>query len=766
MPNRPSTVARPAPAAPRLVAFAAAWLYAAAAWAQAPAADLPRLAEAGDFGQVAATLKADDARAADPAVAALLREIDRYEAAAAERTKERQEAIDKARGRMNEAAAKGRLLEAVFATIDAHSLSTDKPAFLAEPAVAELVRKVEDEAKRAEDTGDWLEALNFYRALNLLFDDHGHYRDATRRAAKHVRVLRYYAPKELERLLELEKQRRAQLDAQDKAAAAAAEAAQPNVAEQKNQAIEEAPKPVEDEPINLQGEDWQARLKGIEVAMLRQTLAQAARRHIADRGYTPLVRGALHSLKVLCESRGLEATFPAFADAAKVQQFAAFVREQAAVLDQPNKRLNFLDAATLVDKVMVVNDKTLQLPESVIVYEMTEGATDTLDDFSAVIWPDERENFSRNTQGRFFGVGIQISRRDGRLVVVSPLEGTPAQRAGVKAGDIIAKVNDRDTSTWTLDQAVREITGPEGTFVSLGLERVGSVEPIEVKIQRAEIVIESIKGWEHKPAGGWDYYIDPDLKIGYVRLTQFIPQTADDLDAAINAMQEAGGVRGLILDLRFNPGGLLSSAVQVVDRFVDAGPIVFTVDSSGQKITEERAARQHTYPQFPVVVLINQGSASASEIVSGALQDYGRARIVGVTSFGKGSVQDLFPLDAGKAYLKLTTQYYKLPQGRIIHREPTSETWGVQPDLEVLMTDRQVADAIEFRQEIDVLRDPDAPAPAPAAEGEAPAALPKAADILARSMDPQLEAGLLVLKTRLIAQEIAVAQKDAAPATP
>jgi carboxyl-terminal processing protease len=702
--------------------------------------DLTRLADTGKFDIILRTLRDDQLLKADVAVARFIDELDRYQTSKAERDASRRDAYTKAHEKMQQRAEAGRLIEAVYAAIDAHGLADDKAALLADDKVVALVRSVIDKAMAAEVEGDWLESLSLWRALNLLFDDTGTYRHNVKVAAKHVRVLRFYAPTEWKRLYEISAAR---------AKAVAAAEAQPDEAKQGDAREQE-----EVEIAALNEEKWQDRLKGIELAMLRQTLAQAARRHIADRGYAPLMRGSLSALQVLANSRGLETTFPNFADARKLADFRTFVDEQAAKLDAPGAKLNFLDAATLIDQIMLINDKSLQLPEQVIVYEMTEGATDTLDDFSAVIWPDERENFSRNTQGRFFGVGIQISRRDGRLLVVSPLEGTPAQRAGIKAGDIIAKVDGRDTSSWTLDQAVREITGPEGTVVTLGIERVGEAAPLEFPIKRAEIIIESIKGWEHKPGGGWDYYIDRDNKIGYVRLTQFIPQSADDLDAAINAMQADAGIHGLILDLRFNPGGLLTSAIDIADRFVASGPIVFTVDSSGQRTSEARAKRHQTYDSFPVVVLINQGAASASEIVAGALQDYGRARIIGTRSFGKGSVQDLFPIDGGKAYLKLTTQYYKLPLGRIIHRETDSKTWGVEPDLIIEMTNQQVAKAIEFRQDVDVLRDPDA---APV-DGKAQA--PRAADILTQSLDPQLDTALLVLKTRLVARQIAVAQRD------
>ena len=713
--------------------------------------DLSRLAETGKFDVILHSLKQDDLLRDNPAVTSFVKELSRYEAKRAERDAQRREAFDEAHARMVEQAGQGKLIPAIYSAIDAHGLASDKAALLGDAEVVKLARQVIDRAQAAEAENDWLESLSLWRALNLLYEDVGTYRTQVKRASRHVRVLRFYAPEEWKRLYELSVARaKAQAPAEDEKPDA--EKAQ----EQDN----------EEEELALNEEKWEERLKGIELAMLRQTLAQAARRHIGDRGYAPLVRGSLQALQVFANSRGMEATFPSFADAGKLNDFRTFVDQQIERLEAPDAQLNFLDAATLIDQVMLINDKTLQLPEPVIVYEMTEGATDTLDDFSAVIWPDEKESFSRNTQGRFFGVGIQISRRDGRLIVVSPLEGTPAQRAGIKAGDIIAKVEGRDTSSWTLDQAVREITGPEGTVVTLGIERIGEAQPLEFPIKRAEIIIESIKGWEHKPGGGWDWYIDREHKIGYVRLTQFIPQSADDLDAAITAMENDAGVQGLILDLRFNPGGLLTSAIDISDRFIASGPIVFTVDSTGQRTSEARAKKHRTYEGFPVIVLVNQGSASASEIVAGALQDYGRARIVGTRSFGKGSVQDLFPLDGGKAYLKLTTQYYKLPLGRIIHREPESQTWGIQPDLVVEMTNQQVAKAIEYRQDVDVLRDEAQQPDAEPADADAPAAAPKAGDILTQSLDPQLDTALLVLKTRLVARHIAVAQNAPVPAAP
>jgi len=517
-----------------------------------------------------------------------------------------------------------------------------------------------------------------------------------------------------------------------------------------------------------------------------ETTAQGLVNHVSERDLAPLVQGAVDAVIVMLKTKGLDESFEAFKDPAAVTQFQEYLQRLSASLQEPGRRVNIVEAATIIDRILKTNKQTINLPEEVITYELTEGLTDSLDDFSGVIWPEERESFSRSTQGNFSGIGVQISKRDGRLMVVSPLENTPAMKAGLKAGDIIAQVEGKTTDTWSLNRAVQEITGPRGTEVALGIERPGEQDLLDYTIVRDKIEIESIKGWSHIPEGGWDYWIDPDQRIGYIRLSQFIPQTADDLDAAISQMQEDGPINGLILDLRFNPGGLLSSAIDITDRFILEGPIVSTVDGDNNHSAASKAHRLGTYPAFDMVVLVNQGSASASEIVSGALQDYHRATVIGTRSFGKGSVQDLFPLTSnGAAYLKLTTQYYMLPNKRIIHRKPDATAWGIEPDLHVKMTTRQIADALQLRQETDIIRDDEeaitAEATRPWAEerfrvegaevtvdGKNPDGTdrevvevlkPKPSLLLDLGIDAQLETALLVLKTRLASDHIRVAQR-------
>ncbi len=686
-----------------------------------PLAMLPQLAKGGQFDRVLDLLKAQGHGQLDTPVASLISDLQLYQKHESDRHAAMAIAYRSALDEMAEHLDADDLEKAMVSAIDARGLSSDPQATLEESTVKTLIAQTQDAAQEAEQNNEWLEALSLYRSLDLLFNDPARYRDQIKRATQHLRVLRLYAPEQLKKLYT----ERAKRLGKEKTT-----------------------------PLHFDDESWEQKLSGIRLSMLRQTLAQAARRHVGDQGYDPLVRGAIENIITLIDTRGLEQTFASLENAKLRDKFRSRIIELRKSLDQRSRTLNFLDTASIIDRVMAINDRTIDLPDEVIIYELAEGATDPLDDFSTVIWPNETESFNRNTQGKFSGVGIQISLRDDRLIVVSPLEDTPAQRAGIKAGDIIATVDNRDTSTWSLDRAVRKITGPKGTPVVLGIERAGNPDLIDFTLIRAEIVIESIRGWQRKQQGGWDYLIDPDQRIGYVRLSQFIPQSANDLDKAINEMEVDGPINGLILDLRFNPGGLLSASVEVSDRFISSGPIVSTVGPDGKQTSQFRARADHTHTPIPTIVLINEGSASASEIVSGALQDYQRAVILGTRSFGKGSVQDLFPLSGDKAYLKLTTQYYMLPGGRIIHRKPDSKTWGIEPDLIVDMTAKQMADALEFRQKVDVLRnDSDE-----ATDDKEP--LPKAYQIITDAMDPQLEAALIVIKTQIVAQQLVLAQGD------
>jgi carboxyl-terminal processing protease len=315
--------------------------------------------------------------------------------------------------------------------------------------------------------------------------------------------------------------------------------------------------------------------------------------------------------------------------------------------------------------------------EDVQTEDLIKGAIDgmmaSLDPHSAYLTPELYRELQVDTRGSFGGLGIEITIRDDVLTIITPLEDTPAYRAGVKPGDQIIKIDDKLTKGMTLMEAVSLMRGPKGTSVNLTLRREGALDLVSAKIKREIIKVKSVK----------DAKLYQD-KYGYVRVTQFQEGTSRELADAIAALQEqAPGkeLEGLILDLRLNPGGLLNEAVKVSDLFLDAGLIVYTegrVENQRQRFLAQNDGNEG---DRAMVVLVDEGSASASEIVAGALQDHKRAVIVGTKTFGKGSVQTILPLDHESA-LRLTTARYYTPSGRSI------QATGIEPDVFVDKTVR------------------------------------------------------------------------------
>lgn len=302
------------------------------------------------------------------------------------------------------------------------------------------------------------------------------------------------------------------------------------------------------------------------------------------------------------------------------------------------------------------------------------GMLATLDPHSAYMTPEMYKEMQVETKGEFGGVGIQIGVKDSRLAVIAPIEGTPAHRAGIKAGDFIVKVNDDTTKDLTLMDAVQKMRGPKGSKVNLTIQRDGTPDPLVFTLVRDTIKIESVKSKVIE-------------NLGYVRLTQFQEATGRDLSKAIKQFREQK-VQGTILDLRNNPGGLLTAAVDVSEQFLPSGKLVVYTKSREGKKDEWFAKSKDQMEDLPVIILVNEGSASASEIVAGALQDWGRAVIVGTTSFGKGSVQTILPLGDGSG-LRLTTAKYYTPKGRSI------QSTGITPDIVVKIPAPIVAKATE-----------------------------------------------------------------------
>ena len=298
-----------------------------------------------------------------------------------------------------------------------------------------------------------------------------------------------------------------------------------------------------------------------------------------------------------------------------------------------------------------------------VLYGAIKGMVRTLDPHSFFMSPEEYKELMVETKGKFSGVGIEITIRNHVLTVVSPIEGTPAFKAGIKAGDQIIMIGDKSSKELSIMDAVKLIRGPKGSKIKLTIRRKEIEKPIDFMITRDVIPIKSVRSFSLP------------LDIGYVRISNFQSNTSKELSKALEDMENKKGLKGLILDLRNNPGGLLSQAVKVADEFLDSGLIVSIKGRDNKK--EESVAHKNGKPRhYPMITLVNEGSASASEIVAGALQDNKRALILGSTTFGKGSVQTLFPLSDGSG-LRLTTAIYYTPSGRSIQAR------GIEPDIKV-----------------------------------------------------------------------------------
>jgi len=325
----------------------------------------------------------------------------------------------------------------------------------------------------------------------------------------------------------------------------------------------------------------------------------------------------------------------------------------------------FAEALTLVKKNYVeeVNEKEL-------IYGAIKGMLNSLDPHSSFMPPEVFKEMQIDTKGQFTGLGIQIGIKDNILTVIAPIEDTPAYKAGVKAGDKIIKINGESTKGMSLYDAVTRLRGPKGTSVTITIVREGLGEPMDITIVRDIIRIKSVKSKV------------VDEGIGYIKLTQFQESTASELSRALKHLTEDEKINALILDLRNNPGGLLKGSIDVVSQFLPPGKLVVYIKGKSGKKTEFYTRSDRVFYNYPMIVLVNEGSASASEIVAGALQDWGRAVILGTETFGKGSVQTVFPLNDGSG-LRLTTAMYYTPKGRSI------QTTGIKPDIIVRLKTKE-----------------------------------------------------------------------------
>ena len=349
-----------------------------------------------------------------------------------------------------------------------------------------------------------------------------------------------------------------------------------------------------------------------------------------------------------------------------------------AATDADNPQVNLALFNDAIQKIRNEYVDGTNLTYQQLVYASLKGAVGKLDPHSEFLDADSFQQLQDDTEGQFGGLGLVVALRDGRITVIAPMEDTPGSRAGILSGDYITQVEGQSVEGQPLADVVKLLRGEPGSPVTLTVARPSTGEKKNYTLQRAIIQMQMVKDINGKQ----EFPVDNN-KIGYVRLTQFGDKTADDLEMALNKLKSQG-VKGLVLDLRWNPGGLLDQAVAVCQKFLPRNQLV--VSTEGRRVLEKYFAEGSgdELKNIPIVVLVNLGSASAAEIVTGCLQDLHRAVVLGEKTFGKGSVQTIFPLDDGSA-LKLTVAHYYTPSHKIIHQR------GITPDVLVPLSDAEEA---------------------------------------------------------------------------
>ncbi len=597
--------------------------------------------------------------------------------------------------------------KALFYAESAMELAQDHNDFRKEPWLHEIVEQIELEIETHKQAGEWRDALALYNSLKTIFPDKKEYEEQFTFCRKRAHLEFIYGEKT----------------------------------------------------------NWRADLVGVAREAVEEILQRIDSDYVDKPDLRGLCRSGLEHLLILAKASSLSETFPRLSEQDLVDNFV--IRLNTVLKRHVDKqvRLKPEDVADVFRKVLEINRETLALPETVVTDEFIAGILEPLDEFTSVIWPADVSEFHKQTRGEFPGVGIQITQPRGKpLRVETPLEDSPAFRAGIKPGDLITEVDGKSTVNMTITEAVREITGEPGTIVVLTVLDPVTNESRNVPLERQQIKIRTVRGNlrdESRPTG-WDYIIDPQRKIAYVRISGFMDETVRDLRDALEQMADEG-CRGLILDLRFNPGGLLDTAVRMCDLFLDEdAPIVQTKGRNARQDITIYARGRKRYNDWPMIVLVNEYSASASEIVAGALAGNKEACVIGTRTFGKGSVQNLIPILDHQAYLKLTTAYYHdwdedRPEGDkwyLLHKAPGAKNWGVEPHITVDLIPQETNKVARLRRERDVLKGKD--------QGQVPE------DVLSRSatqpaeempedpnpdIDPQLVIALDLMRIKLMSDQ-------------
>lgn len=546
-----------------------------------------------------------------------------------------------------EALANGRTYLALSFAVQASYYAADQDEFTRLPWVRDLREKALAQADSYMKRERWTRAHAYYVQLERIHDKDEEIRALRRRAASHVRL----------------------------------------------------------ELVYSDGEAVERRIKDVHAGLMEQAFGLINDNYYEEPDFRVMAEGALDQLIALVSTSKLydaSDIFHGIANPAAREHFIGRIRELLRKLPPPEEgTFGYRELIRLYRGVVDANKASVSLPEALLVVEFTEGALNRLDDFTSMVWPADSSEFDKMMIGNFFGVGIQlgVDEDTGRLKVVTPLENSPALEAGIQPDDLIVEVDGESTRGWSTDKAVREITGPEGTPVELTIYRPAAGKRIAFPLKRRQIQLTTVRGVNRVRTDNgydWNYMLDAEAGVALIRLTGFNPDSQKELLAALESARKQG-MKGLILDLRYNPGGLLDVAIDIVSVFLKDGEIVATRGRREPRQAHS-ALGDPEYADLPLVVLVNEQSASASEILSGALQDHQRAMVLGERTFGKGSVQRVLRLDrrfsfGGKpsARLKLTTALYFLPSGRSPHRQVDAEQWGVDPDWLVAMTPKEMS---------------------------------------------------------------------------
>lgn len=582
-----------------------------------------------------------------------------------------------------------------------YALEADKNKILEKPIVKKSIEKSIEKAVEFEEKGEWLEALlNCYSFITLIDEDNKKWEEHREKLTEKALI-------------------KASLT---------------------------------DSPC----EQSKERHKDIDKEMFKRAITALDYNYVTTIDYSELARKALKRCQLLVSvltKMELDESISFQRDIDGISAWNSGLNTELEKIDESLIGVTRDKFLNIFNKVLALNGKTIKLTEEVLIAQFAEAALGELDPYTMLVWPWYVEDFKKSMQSEFSGVGIEISKRDGPLTVSSLLADTPAYNSGIDAGDIIEAVDGESTKDMTLECAVRKITGPEGTPVVLTVRNPKEDDSRDIKIVRAKIKVPTIRSWRRNEQGKWLNMIDDVDKIGYIRITSFTSEkTSDELEKQLDELEKAG-MQGLVLDLRFNSGGYLTQAIEVVDKFVSSGLIVSTRPRLGSFPTWEIAKKSNVHPDYPLVVLINGQSASASEIVAGALQDetHKRALLVGSRTYGKGSVQTIIGYPGGGAQLKYTMAHYHLPSGhrvknRYEREKLDKEDWGVAPDIEVDLKGNEIKKLYEVQRDNAVLFSKE--------HNGDPNDVQKHSVRETIDSDPQLGIAVLILKTQLVQQEI------------